>query len=308
MLIEGTALSAMCDYSFGDQAGTANNNPGAFMKPAAAENHEFLAACARIKPQGRPMTLFIDNIRLYRRPLRGASDADQRLLDHLMEGSSLLDLCATMPEMRFIIFTHLEDTPIDALISDRIPENVLAIHAVNALYHQHPKIHPFPYGLQRKMHRRDRRLEQIASWLSREVVPENMLYVNHNVRTNPQARSGIKELFMQKSWARVEDRVIDYPALLLQMKKHKFMICPIGNAMDCHRNWETLYLRRVPVMRRNEYLEYLLRDFPVLFVDDYAQVTLDLLQSSEHLFQAAQTMDLAKLDLRRLFSNAVSTD
>ncbi len=51
------------------------------------------------------------------------------------------------------------------------------------------------------------------------------------------------------------------------------MICPRGNAVDCHRNWEVLYMRRVPIMKRDPYLEELFKDYPVLWVDDFAEVT-----------------------------------
>jgi hypothetical protein len=49
--------------------------------------------------------------------------------------------------MNFIIFTNLEDTPIDSKIEGKIPNNILSINAVNAIYNN-DKIIPFPYGLQ----------------------------------------------------------------------------------------------------------------------------------------------------------------
>ena len=83
------------------------------------------------------------------------------------------------------------------------------------------------------------------------------------------------------------------------------MICPIGNAIDCHRNWEVLYLRRVPVMKKNDYLEFLFRDFPVLFVDDYSEVTEDLLIKSDHLYNDALNMDMDKLNLYKIFNKII---
>ena len=52
-----------------------------------------------------------------------------------MSRSDLLDLCANFPQMKFIIFTNLEDTPIDDFILNKIPENVACISAVNAITH-----------------------------------------------------------------------------------------------------------------------------------------------------------------------------
>jgi hypothetical protein len=83
------------------------------------------------------------------------------------------------------------------------------------------------------------------------------------------------------------------------------MICPRGNAIDCHRNWEVIYMRRVPVMKRHSYLEELYKDLPVLFVNDYSEVTEDLLKENDHLFQQAQTINLEYLTLPYFFDKIV---
>jgi len=68
-IINGTSLSNMCDYSFGDHLGVCNPKHlvGGFMTPANISNAEFLLKTQEFK--GRVMTLFIDNIRLYNRPI-----------------------------------------------------------------------------------------------------------------------------------------------------------------------------------------------------------------------------------------------
>jgi hypothetical protein len=60
---------------------------------------------------------------------------------------------------------------------------------------------------------------------------------------------------------------------------------------------EVLYLGRVPIMRRSEYLEYLFKDFPVLFVNNYSDVTEELLLENEHLYQDALNIDINKLNI-----------
>ena len=64
-------------------------------------------------------------------------------------------------------------------------------------------------------------------------------------------------------------------------------------------------MRRVPVMTRDPYLEELYKDYPVLFVDDYSQVTKELLIENDDLFQRAQTMDLSGLTLPTFFDRIV---
>ena len=94
---------------------------------------------------------------------------------------------------------------------------------------------------------------------------------------------------------------------LSEVADHQFVLCPRGNAIDCHRNWEVLYMKRVPVMKRYPYLEELFRDWPVLFVDKYTDITEDLLLENEHLFQEAQVMSLIPLTLPTFFDNIVNT-
>lgn len=64
-------------------------------------------------------------------------------------------------------------------------------------------------------------------------------------------------------------------------------------------------MRRVPVMKRDAYLEELYKDYPVLFVDNYSDITEDLLKSNNNLYEEAQTMDLSGLTLPAFFDRIV---
>ena len=304
-LIEGVALSKLCDYSFGDQSGQWGNIYTSFMKDANFLNTEFATKVFEVMQTRDYMTVFIDNIRLYKRQIESVKPEDEKYVYALMARSELLDLCGTFPQMKFIIFTNLEDTPIDDFILNKIPENVACISAVNAITHN-DKVIPAPYGVQRKMTPDDDRIEQLMGWIEfdNKDNPDNLLYVSHNESSNAR-RLGIKNLFYDKDWAEVNEQRVSYNTFLSNLSNSKFMICPIGNAIDCHRNWEVLYMRRVPVMTRDPYLQKLFENYPVLFVDKYSDVTEELLLANDHLFQQAQTMDLSDLTLPKFFDKIV---
>lgn len=303
-LIEGVELSKLCDYSFGDQSGQWGNIHTSFMKDANLTNVEFVSKLFEVKKSRDYMTLFIDNIRLYKRHIEEVSESDRPYVDGLMEKSDLLNLCSHFPEMRFVIFTNLEDTPTDEFIFDAVPNNVLCICAVNAIAHGN-KIIPAPYGLQRAMNPQDGRISIIENFLKfPPTKPLTLLYVSHNDSSN-QERLGIKDLFREKRWAIVDESRSSYSEFLGKMRQAKFMICPRGNAIDCHRNWEVLYMRRVPVMKRHPYLEVLFKDYPVLFVDNYSEITQELLIENDNLYQQAEEMDLTPLTLPYFFDNVV---
>ena len=303
-LIEGVALSELCDYSFGDQSGQWGSIYTSFMKDANFLNVEFATKVFEVMQTRDYMTVFIDNIRLYKRQIESVKPEDEKYVNALMSRSDLLDLCGNFPQMKFIIFTNLEDTPIDDFIINRIPENVLCISAVNAITHN-DKVIPAPYGVQRKMNPSDDRIEQLTQYMEHvPSKPRGLLYVSHNESSSVK-RIGIKSLFYDKDWAEVNEQRVPYNIFLYNLSGSKFMICPIGNAIDCHRNWEVLYMRRVPVMTRHPYLQKLFENYPVLFVDKYSDVTEELLLANDHLFQQAQTMDLSDLTLPKFFDNIV---
>ena len=304
-LIEGVALSKLCDYSFGDQSGQWGNIYTSFMKDANFLNTEFATKVFEVMQTREHMTVFIDNIRLYKRNIPSTKPQDRDYVNALMARSDLLDLCGNFSQMKFIIFTNLEDTPIDDFIIDKIPSNVVCISAINAITHG-GKIIPAPYGVQRRLTPNDDRIEQLTEWMKYDSIdnPTTLLYVSHNDSNGPE-RVGIKSLFYDKDWAEVNEQRVPYHKFLSNLSNSKFMICPIGNAIDCHRNWEVLYMRRVPVMRRDSYLEELYKDYPVLFVDKYSDVTEELLLANNHLFEQAQTMDLSNLTLPKFFDNIV---
>ncbi len=306
-IINGTKLSELCDYSFGDQMGGQDPKQltGGFMKHANPYNTEFIEECKKF--EGQIMTLFIDNIRLYPRTLEvNAQDAEW--VKYLMESNDLLRLCASLTKNKFIIFTSHEDTPIDDQIV--IPDNVLGIHAVNAGFFG-GKIHPFPYGLQRPINRTDgdidNRLDIIKSEIDKGQEPTKLLYINCGIGRNPDRQSMLD--FKGLDWVTTrfnEDSMFfpysRYKDFLDEMRDHKFMLCPEGHGMDCHRNWELLYMRRVPIMKLSPYFIRLMQGFPVLFVHEWSDVTKELLEQSHHLFEEAQSLNLAKLDLQLIYN------
>ena len=312
-LIEGVALSKLCDYSFGDQSGQWGNIHTSFMKDANLTNVEFVSKLFETKKSRDYMTLFIDNIRLYKRHIVEVSESDRPYVEVLMKKSDLLRLCSNFLDMKFIIFTNLEDTPTDEYIFDAIPENVLCISAVNAVAHG-GKVIPAPYGLQRAMNPNDDRIKIMTEYT--EIASTQkwdlhtwLLYISLNEKSHPD-RYGIKEHFDRHAWrwVRVDrERTIIYQHFLGTMRLSKFVLCPRGNAIDCHRNWEVLYMRRVPVMKKNPYFETLFKGYPVLFVDSYFDITEKLLIDNDHLYQEAQTMDLSELTLPYFYDKIIKT-
>lgn len=64
-----------------------------------------------------------------------------------------------------------------------------------------------------------------------------------------------------------------------------FVISPEGAGPDCHRTWEALILGAYPVVKHST-LDPLFENLPVVLVDDWNEVTEDLLQKKKEEFDA----------------------
>lgn len=62
-----------------------------------------------------------------------------------------------------------------------------------------------------------------------------------------------------------------------RVSQHRFTISPEGGGADCHRTWEALYLKSVPIVQRSPEMEHF-SDLPILFTDDYSELTPNYLE------------------------------
>jgi hypothetical protein len=318
-LIDPTYVRDNVDYSFGDQSGIHLFN--GYMKKANIENLEFLAKCEKISKERNWMTVFIDNFRLYQRPnirytnLELINEKAKIYKEEKIEefkNQDLLRLIERVPYLNFIIFTGFEDTPIDDDIFDRIPSNVLNIYASNCQSFG-GKVNPIPYGVQRKLNQNDNRHDIIKKFLNLNILPNKLLYLNHSLGTNPE-RKQLNDIFIRESWATVDspstinDR--DYENYLTKIKSHKFMLCPEGNApgCECSRDWEVIYMRRVPIVMDTKYTRKIFQDIPVLFVDSFSKINESFLNENDDIWQRMQEYDLGKLNYKKIFESIINSN
>ena len=80
------------------------------------------------------------------------------------------------------------------------------------------------------------------------------------------------------------------------VKKSKFVLSPPGNGIDCHRTWEALCLGAIPIVRAKQF-KSLFADLPVLNVDEWSDVTPELLQNTLREFKQ-RNFNYEKLTLK----------
>ena len=86
------------------------------------------------------------------------------------------------------------------------------------------------------------------------------------------------------------------------LPSYKFVISPEGNGIDCHRHYEALISGCIPIVERNPLIEEKYRGCPILYTDDYSEITPTYLDAKY------EEMKTATYDFSRLFLSFYSPD
>jgi len=188
----------------------------------------------------------------------------------------------------FDLVTHNSDIN----FGDKEIEHVLDLFpSINKWYTQnlafdHPKLNPIPIGIANPKwsHGNQSRFLEI---MEEGQEKENKIYVNFNVSTNPPARydclkkiSDYYPLQNQQNYPNavsiknhddfVESTQKDY---LRDIAKSYFTVSPVGNGLDCHKTWEAIYMKSIPIVTRWHGVEKFKQlGIPIIIIDDWSEL------------------------------------
>lgn len=80
------------------------------------------------------------------------------------------------------------------------------------------------------------------------------------------------------------------------LPSYKFVISPEGNGIDCHRHYEALLAGCIPIMERNPLIEEKYKGCPILYTDNYSEITPEYL-TAKYEEMKTQTYDFSRLFL-----------
>lgn len=149
------------------------------------------------------------------------------------------------------------------------------------------KFYPIPIGLENDYVPNSIEKKKLLLNFScnQQINPSKLLYINHNIGTNPSERVIPYNMFASNDFITVEHSGgFDYQEnYYKKILNHYFTLSPPGNGIDCHRTWEILCLKRIPILKRMGRLEELYKDLPVVFISEYSEITDSFLNKSLEL-------------------------
>ena len=141
----------------------------------------------------------------------------------------------------------------------------------------HKKVLPLPIGLANSM------WAHVNSKIHHEVY--NMpikktkeIYFNFTKDTNTEKRTKCYNDIIKKGIKWNEN--LPYKEYLIELKRHKYAICPQGNGIDTHRFWECLYMNTIPICLKNTLTEYYKQYFPIIILNNWQELEINKLDYS----------------------------
>jgi len=187
-------------------------------------------------------------------------------------------------DKKIILITANSDVTIDESILNQIPDNIHKWYAQNGLG-SHPKLQIIPEGLQPSFGSKTGDIgyeiavvkEQLLDDF-KNITPTKLVYANFAVGTNPSFRGQIKDICQSTSFIDW-DETINFSNYTLynnfeslnyfynKILEYQAVVCPIGNGIDTHRVYETLYLDRVPITFNKLIYEKLYHNYPIILLE-----------------------------------------
>lgn len=195
-------------------------------------------------------------------------------VDHLI---GLFNRVRTVRD-RIILVSSESDRSITREFLDRSPPQIAHWFSTN-IQTKSERLSALPLGLANSYCRITAKAPLIAANSRPYAERSNWLYVNFRTTSNPVVREPVMRHFRNmrnEDWLTVKEAGLGFDAFLEEMTSHRFALCPPGNGSDTHRLWEALYSRTIPVAIGNPSIDAF-RDLPILFVEDFRQITRDFL-------------------------------
>lgn len=190
------------------------------------------------------------------------------------------------------IVTNQTDHLLDYGFYKRKPKCVKYWYSIN-LEHVHENLNPIPLGLSNNYSPKNLLPADFDRFSSEAIEKENKMYLNFNSNTNFSERENLYEKFEAQNWVKIQNSNLSKEDYYKELSKFQFSLSPWGNGIDTHRVWESLYAGSIPITKYH-YTFSTSQDLPILFVDDYDQI------SEELLLKYLENYKLDKFNLKKL--------
>jgi hypothetical protein len=169
----------------------------------------------------------------------------------------------------YILITHNGDELIDQIAASMIDDKIIKWYGANVMIN-HSRIIPLPLGIGNK-HYYVTGLPSVFKKINKKTYTKiNRIFYKFNPLTKPEARWPALTSMQNNKLADTTAQWLNFPNYMKLLTKYKFVISPEGNGPDCHRTWEALYVKTVPVVKNsNEIKVFRNLNLPIWVINEW---------------------------------------
>lgn len=171
------------------------------------------------------------------------------------------------PSRPFILITHNGDLPVDGnCLRYMNTPNLIKWYGQNIMT-THTKLQSIPIGIaNEKWSHGDE--SAFLDVIQKDIKKERLIYVNFDVNTNITERSYCLSQINKKGFL-MNDK-LPFKQYLEEVAKSYFVVSPNGNGVDCHKTWEALYLKTIPIVTKSTNIEHY-KELPIIVINDWSE-------------------------------------
>jgi hypothetical protein len=178
------------------------------------------------------------------------------------------------------LITGQSDRKIDKSLFESRPPSIVSWYSPNVSY-KNLNLIPIPLGIADKFSKKNLNTDDISKKLDLSYGNKiNKIYINFSINTNFSHRKNLYKAFRNKDFAVIDQANITNTKYHENLKKYNFTLCPWGNGVDTHRMWEALYSGSIPITMHHQTYSRFKENFPILFVNNYRDINLDLMNKT----------------------------
>lgn len=207
---------------------------------------------------------------------------------HLLEEKDLIEKLKLL-EGKYILIFHNSDQHFKKehlQLFDKVL-NLQKIYTQNCEV-ENERVIPIPIGLANSKWPHGN-LSIFNQVLTENIHKKNKIYFHFNINTNKGER---EECFnkVKRKGVRWLPKT-NYQSFLRILKSHQFAISPPGNGVDCHRHWECLYMKVIPICKRSFLTEHFSKLFPIIILDDWNDLDISKLNYDDYSWENYHKLD-----------------
>lgn len=203
------------------------------------------------------------------------------------------------PNHKYKIITHNSDYPIDIKFLNILEDTNLISWFGQNINFNHKKLNSIPIGIANEIWEHGNE-EVLLKIISQEIKKNKLIHCSFDINTNRYERTKCVHAMNRNGLVMNQrEKFEDY---LTSLGSSFFTLSPNGNGIDCHKLWESLYLKTIPVVTKSINIDFY-QHLPIYIIESWEEFNVNDL-TEELYYNIIKKHEVEKLDIN-YYSNKI---